>query len=76
MPKPLALTDEQLDTVYRAAQPLDPDLRGPFLETVARTLSREAELGDGAVHRACRETQRLYWHPPNLDKAAGYSKYR
>jgi hypothetical protein len=76
MPKPLALTDEQLDAVYRAAQPLDVDLRGPFLETVARALSREAELDDGAVYRACREAQKLYWQPPVLNKAAGYSKYR
>jgi hypothetical protein len=76
MPKPLALTDEQLDTVYRAAQPLDPDRRGLFLETVARTLSREAEFGDGTVHRACREAQKVYWQPPNLDKASGCSKYR
>jgi hypothetical protein len=76
MPKPLALTDEQLDAVYRAAQPLDVDLRAAFLETVARALSREAELGDGAVQRACREAQKLYWQPPNLDKAVGNSKYR
>jgi hypothetical protein len=76
MPKPLALTDEQLDAVYRAAKPLDPDLRGLFLETVAQTLTREPTLGDGAVHRACREAQKLYWQPPNLDKAGGNSKYR
>jgi hypothetical protein len=74
--KPIGLTDAQLDMVYAAARPLDPDLRGPFLERVAQTLTREPTLGDGAVHRACRQAQKLYWQPPNLDKAAGYSKYR
>jgi hypothetical protein len=75
-PLPLGLTDTQLDMVYVAAKPLDPDLRGQFLERVAQTLTREPMLGDGAVHRACREAQKVYWHAPDLSKANDYSKYR
>jgi hypothetical protein len=74
--KPIGLTDPQLDMVYAAAKPLDPDLRGPFLESVAQALTNEPMLGDGAVHRACREAQRLYWRAPDLSKANDYAKYR
>jgi hypothetical protein len=74
--KPIGLTDAQLDMVYAAARPLDPHLRGPFLERVAQTLTGEPILGDGVVHRACREAQRVYLRAPDLSRAVGYSKYR
>jgi hypothetical protein len=74
--RPLALTDDQLDAVRRAAEPLAPDLRAPFLETVARLLAHEPVVGDGSVARACREAQREFWKAPDLSRAAGTSKYR
>jgi hypothetical protein len=51
MPTPLALTDQQLDAVLRAAEPLLPRDRGPFLEEVARALATLPDIGDGIVHR-------------------------
>ena len=62
--RPLSLTDEQMTALLRAAQPLDRDLREPFLLAVARALQGRELLGDGEVFRTIRETQRQFWHPP------------
>jgi hypothetical protein len=37
--KPIKLTDAELDAVFSAARPLDPDLRDPF-QAVAHAHSR------------------------------------
>jgi hypothetical protein len=66
---PLALTDAQLDAVYRAAGPLAPAVRGAFLELVAQSLAGAGEIGDGTVARVCAEVQRRFLIPPEL--AAG-----
>jgi hypothetical protein len=73
---PLALTDSQLDAVYRAAGPLAPAVRPAFLELVAQGLAGAGEIGDGTVARVCAEAQRRFWVPPDLSRAAGTSKYR
>ena len=62
---PLALTDAQLDQLLRYAQPLDPEDRGKFLTEVAQKLNGY-EVGDSILARVCAETQRRYWHPPEL----------
>jgi len=58
MKTPISLSDQQMDTVRRAAAPLLPCDRGPFLEEVARELGAVAgprrrrftsRRGDGAV---------------------------
>jgi hypothetical protein len=73
---PLAITDDQMSIIQRAASPLHPHDRGPFLERVAELL-RGHELGDGIVSRAAREAQARFWRPPELAHAAGpTSKYR
>ena len=74
-PRPIALTDEQLAIIRRAAEPLHPRDRGAFLETVAELLNGH-ELGDGVVARAAAEAQRRFWVPPDLSRAAGSSKWR
>jgi hypothetical protein len=74
-PRPLALTDSQLDTLCAFAQPLDPDLRAPFLEAVAHAL-RDQPLGDGEVHRVCAQAQREFWRPPDLSIARDTSRWR
>ena len=63
---PLALTDFQLDEVLRYAQPLDPESRGKFLVEVAQKLNGH-EVGDGILSRVCRETQRQFFDPPELE---------
>jgi hypothetical protein len=68
---PLALTDSQLDAVYRAAGPLAPTVRPAFLELVAQGLAGAGEIGDGTVARVCAEAQRKFWDPPHLGQASG-----
>jgi len=63
--RPLALTDQQIDIIRRAAEPLPLRDRSAFLETVAELLNGQ-ELGDGAVARAAAEAQRLYRDVPDL----------
>jgi hypothetical protein len=65
----IALSDEQLDAVMRAAVPLAPADRGRFLEAVAARL-RGRVIGDGVVYLAIKEAQRAYFDPPiRLDRA-------
>jgi hypothetical protein len=74
--RPLALSDEQVTTIMQLARPLSPDQRTAFLELLAAKLNGQRELGDGALYRLCRETQREFFDPPNLGRMAGTSKYR
>jgi hypothetical protein len=46
-----------------------------FLREVAERLC-DREIGDGLIHRVIAEVEKRYWHPPVLEKAAGYSKWR
>jgi hypothetical protein len=71
---PLALTDDQLNMIQRAAEPIEIDLRAPFLQTVANLLAREPEIGDGTVSRASREAQREFVHTPR-ETRSGVGKY-
>jgi len=68
---PLALTDDQLSTVLRAAEPLHPRDRGAFAAAVAQVLSGQGVLGDGIVARTCRELQRKFMtSPPRVPRNA------
>jgi hypothetical protein len=75
--KPLALSDAQLDIVFRLAAPLLDVDRSAFLEDVARALGELPEVGDGIVARVCAQMQRKYWRPPEIGcGGAGSGKYR
>jgi hypothetical protein len=39
-------------------------------------LSRIERDAKKALHRVCAETQRQFWHPPDLSRSAGTSKWR
>jgi hypothetical protein len=54
IPKPISLSDSQLDAVMRACAVLPPHDRSAFLSALAHQLRGE-EIGDGAVFRAIRE---------------------
>jgi hypothetical protein len=54
---PLHLSDEELVHILQAAQPLDRDRRGEFLEAIAAELARCTDPGPGDVFRAIRTTQ-------------------
>jgi hypothetical protein len=71
---PLALTDEQVDTLTRIATPLAPHQRQSFLEDVARELTGR-EVGPGLLHRVAVECQRRYWTPPAIDGKPHGGKY-
>ena len=55
----IALTDEQLEIIYRVAGPLHPADRGAYLQVVAELLNGH-EIGDGVVARAAKEAQRRF----------------
>jgi hypothetical protein len=67
---PLALSDEQIDTLTRIASPLSPGDRQAFLEDVAEQL-KGREIGSGILHRIAVECQRRYWTPPAIDVRPG-----
>jgi hypothetical protein len=73
--KPVALTDSQLDIVFRLAAPLLAADRPAFLEDVARSLGGLAEIGDGAVARTCAEVQKRYWRAPELEPRRMLSRW-
>ena len=54
---PVKLNDDELSTVYRAAAPLDPDLRDQFLQAVAAELAKCDVVGPGVVYLVCRNVQ-------------------
>jgi hypothetical protein len=75
-PMLVRLTDEELNHVLHAAQPLDPACRGDFLQAVAAELQRYTEPGPGDVDRAIRATQRKFFDPPLESHAMVGGKYR
>jgi hypothetical protein len=75
--RPLALSDAQLDIVFRMAAPLLAVDRSAFLTDVARELAALPELGDGIVARICAQVQHRYWRPPEFGHGgSGSGKYR
>ena len=74
MPKPLALSDAELDAVMAAARPIAVERRDAFLRQVAALLSGCGEIGPGVVHRICAEAQAQYFDPPQLDYPNKYAR--
>ena len=64
--QPLGLSDEELQLIRAAAQPIAPDQRSAFLEEVIAALSSEPVVGVGAIHRAAGDVPGLaLTHPGN-----------
>jgi hypothetical protein len=74
--KPLSLSDTQLDAVIRAAGPLLPQDRSPFLEEVARELACLPDIGDGNLHQVVARVQRRHWSPPRENGLRAAPKQR
>jgi hypothetical protein len=74
-PQPLALTDSEMSTIMRAAEPLAPADREDFLRQVATVLGGMSVLGDGVVARTVREIQARYWRPPEINGTNNVGKY-
>jgi len=66
------LTDDELTAITDAARPLPPKLRSEFLQAVAAEIDQQHHRGPGAIYRACRELQRRFFDPPDLN---GVTKY-
>ena len=69
LPRPIAISDSQLDAILRAAAPLQPIERSAFLSALAHRLRHELEPpGDGALFRLIKETIRsIGWRPPRAE---------
>jgi hypothetical protein len=65
-PRPLALSDSELDTIMRAARVLAVADRDSFLHAVAFALQQQPELGPGIVARVAAEMQKRFFRPPEL----------
>jgi len=66
-PRPIALSDAQMNAIFAASHPLPPRSRSAFLTDVAVALSRRPEVGDGVVPRVIMDVQRRHFDPPYLD---------
>jgi hypothetical protein len=67
MPRPLGLSDSQLETVMVIARGLHVADRGPFLETLAAKVNGNPEIGDGLLHRMAKETARQFFRAPVVE---------
>jgi hypothetical protein len=75
---PVHFTDQQLDEIFRLTKPLQPACRTAFMEILSHILRGRADVGDGELHRVCRQIIRdnhLFEAPADL--AGGrWSKHR
>jgi hypothetical protein len=60
----IRLTDQQMNSLIVAAQPIPIDKRDAFLVSIAETLAAKPGFGDGDVFRAIKDAQRKYFDPP------------
>jgi hypothetical protein len=68
MPKPLALSDEELTIIMNVCAPLQPQERSAFLGKLADHLRGAPEIGPGGLHRLVRELLRHTWRPPEVTR--------
>jgi hypothetical protein len=61
--------------IAAAARQLQPVQRPIFAERVHALLGNIVEVGPGDVDRAVRAALKNLWDPPQLEKAAGKSKW-
>ena len=64
MPTDLPPSDDLQAIIYSAAAPLRPSDVADFINAVDEELRQHAQIGPGAVYRACRKVQRQYFDPP------------
>ena len=68
---PLGVSDDQLNMIMRASEPLLPADRDAFLRALAHALRAEPQpLGDGSIGRTIRSLQGEFFKPPPLSGAA------
>ncbi|MFZ0460497.1 MAG: hypothetical protein WAM17_19030 [Rhodoplanes sp.] len=72
-PPPLALSDAQLATIMRLAEPLTPSCRDALLRILAHELRGRHDVGDGELHRIVRTIVRdnRLFDAPDLGRGIG-----
>jgi hypothetical protein len=68
LPRPIAVSDQQLSAIMNACEPLQPMERSAFLAALAHQLSGYSDVGDGELHRLIRELLRQTWRPPEIPR--------
>jgi hypothetical protein len=63
---PLALSDDDLSAIMRAAAPLQVHQRDSFLRDIAIELSKLPAIGPGAVYRVIVDLQRKHFDAPHF----------
>ena len=79
MPRPIAVSDQQLSAIMTAVEALSPLERSAFLTALAHRLrgERDGDIGDGLLHRAVREVLReIGWRPPTVTPEAVHNHRR
>jgi hypothetical protein len=72
----VSLSDDELQIVMAASQPLAAADRSSFLRDVAAELAKHpSELGAGFIHRVVREVQHRHFHPPQVNGNAGVGRW-
>jgi hypothetical protein len=68
MPRPIAVSDQQLSQIMNAAAVLAPADRGRFLQALADDLRHEREVGDGVLARRIKDVIRPFFRPPDVPR--------
>ena len=71
MPHPLGFTAIERDIIIAAAEPINPEHRAGFFEAVLTALALAPVLGEGLVHRTCRELQKRFVDLPRSPQRRG-----
>jgi hypothetical protein len=71
----LALTDSQMNTIQKLAEPLVYADRAAYLARVAALLRDCPEIGDGVVGRAARQAALEFRRSPGLEVREHGGKY-
>jgi hypothetical protein len=56
----MALTEKQMDAVYRAIHPLEPVQQEAFLAALNNLYAEQKTVGDGELYRTLRELQKIH----------------
>jgi hypothetical protein len=69
MPHPVDFSEAELDVISDAARPIHPAHRAAFVEAVLTALVPHRVLGEGLVHRICRDLQHRSQHAARVSRA-------
>ena len=74
MPHPVDFSEAELDIITDAARPIDPAHRAEFVEAVLTALVPHRVLGEGLMHRICRDLQQRFINMPRVPRRGNVSR--